>query len=137
MRYMIEKIVDANTVERWAMIRELENNIKYYVHFLEDNIIELENPRYDIGGVIEGNLYISFSKIKKSPKNISRWKQQQSKDSMIIAYGQVIEVIDRYEIKCNIAELGEVDVETNSPIEVNVGDYIEINGLLELDIIGQ
>ena len=136
--FRIEEI-HADGYERWAKVKVCSSNVVNLVHFIEyDEYIEngatTNKRRKD--DIINGTMRIDLvTKYKIVDDNKSGFVQSIDNSSNISAIGRVREIEDSDTLICSINNLGEdIIVEFENDIDIKVGETLEINGSLELDI---
>lgn len=131
--------IHGNGYERWAKVTACSSNVENLVHFLEyDEYLENGDTtsKRRKGDIINGTLKIDLvTKYKLVDDIKSGFVQSIDNYSNISAIGKVKEIEDSDILICSINNLGEdIIVEFENDINIKVGENIEINGSLELEI---
>ncbi len=126
--------------DRIAYLQEQKSDLKLCAHFIQfdEYVDSLQDMTKNIkGDTIRGELKISL--VIKYEKNNDNKKfgftQPIDGSSHIIANGVVIQIEDECTIRCSINGLStDIGIEFENDIVINIGDRIQLEGTLELEI---
>jgi len=134
-RYKINAIYSEG-YERFAIIEEIEQEVKLNVHFLEyDEYLENgeESKKKKKGDILEGDISIELVTVSEKVDKELIHHQEIQKSSHIEAIIEVVQIINEYSIYAFSSILdNNILIEFESAVEYNVGDRVLVIGSLEM-----
>ena len=137
-KYVISEIY-ADGYERTAIVKEVDGDAKYIVHFLEyDEYLEKDGEalKRKTGDILEGTVSIDLVNISKRVNKDLMHRQVIKKSSHIEAIVEVSQVID----DCSVYAFSSVSknnvlIKFEDSVDYMEGDRIFIEGSLEINKI--
>ena len=134
-KYIINEIY-SDGYERFAVVEEIEKNVKLYVHFLEyDEYLENgeESRKKKKGDILEGDISIELVTFSQKVEENLTHHQEIYNSSDIKAIIEVAQIIDEYSIYAFSSILDDnILIEFEMAISYIVGERVLVIGSLEL-----
>ena len=133
--YVISEIY-SDGYERFAMIEDVEKNIKVNVHFLEyDEYLESgeKSQKKKKGDTLDGDISIQLVTFSRKADEALIHRQKIQKSPHIEAIIEVDQIIDEYSIYA-LSTISDRDIliEFENAVSYKVGDRVLVIGSLEL-----
>ena len=136
--YVISEIY-SDGYERFAMIEDVEKNIKVNVHFLEyDEYLESgeKSQKKKKGDTLDGDISIQLVTFSQKVDEARVHHQEIQKSSHIKAIIEVTQIIDEYSIYAlSTVSDSDILIEFENTVSYKVGDRVFVIGSLELSEI--
>lgn len=134
-KYIINEIY-SNGYERFAMIEEVEKDVKMKVHFLEyDEYLENseESQKKKKGNILEGDIAIELVTFSQKVDEELTHHQAIQKSPHIEAIIEVTQIIDEYSVYALSSILDDkVLIGFENAVSYKVGERVLVVGSLEL-----
>ena len=133
--YVISEIY-SDGYERFAMIEDVEKNIKVNVHFLEyDEYLESgeKSQKKKKGDTLDGDISIQLVTFSRKADKALIHRQKIQKSPHIEAIIEVAQIIDEYSIYA-LSTISDRDIliEFENAVSYKVGERVLVIGSLEL-----
>lgn len=129
----IGKELIADGYERWISLTNNELNTTIWVHYIDEDYLEL-NHSLILDQYIKGEIYIDLVANYEEVYGVG-FEQPIKNSSHIVAYANVIEVLDEFGALCEIDGFPDlIKIEFESKFELKARQNLKVIGSLELEL---